>query len=87
MIVTQILMPKIGGGRQALREYLVFTDELREKFLEISFENWPLELIKTVREQGKPMVTSAREAYDAGLIEGRYYNLVARGSGEEMMKE
>lgn len=87
MIVTQILMPKIGGGRQALREYLVFTDELRERFLDIPFESWPLELIKAVREQGKPMVRSAREAYDEGLIEGRFYNLVARGSGEEMMQE
>ncbi len=87
MIVTQILMPKIGGGRQALREYLVFTDDLREKFLDIPFENWPLELIKSVREQGKPMVKSAREAFDAGLIESRFYNLVARGSGEEIMKE
>lgn len=87
MIVTQILVPKIGGGRQALREYLVFTDELRERFLEISFENWPLELIKTVRAEGLPMVTSARQAYDAGLIEARFYNLVARGSGEPLLNE
>jgi defect in organelle trafficking protein DotB len=84
MIVTQILVPKIGGGRQALREYLVFTDDIREKFLDISFENWPVELIKVVRTQGKPMVKSAREAFDEGLIDKYYYNLVARGSGEEV---
>jgi defect-in-organelle-trafficking protein DotB len=84
MIVTQILVPKVGGGRQALREYLVFTDEIREKFLDISFEGWPVELIKTVREQGMPMVRSAKKAFEEGLIDKHYYNLVAKGTGEEM---
>lgn len=87
MIVTQILLPKIGGGRQALREYLVFTDELREKFLGMRYDDWPTELITAVREQGLPMVKSARAAYDDGAIEKRFYNLVARGSGEEIMEE
>lgn len=83
MIVTQILLPKIGGGRHALREYLVFTDEIRERFLNISFENWPLELIKTVRKEGKPLVVDAKEAYDNGLIEHKYYQLVAKGTAED----
>jgi defect-in-organelle-trafficking protein DotB len=85
MIVTQILVPKIGGGRQALREYLVFTDEIREKFLGMSFDDWPVELINAVRDHGQLMVTSARKAYDEGLIEQRQYNLVARGTGQEML--
>lgn len=84
MIVTQILVPKIGGGRQALREYLVFTDELRERFLNIPFENWPVELMRTVRTEGKPLVKDAREKFDAGLIEAKYYNLVAKGTGENL---
>ncbi len=87
MVVTQILVPKIGGGRQALREYLVFTDEIREKFLGMSFDEWPLELIKSVKEEGKMMVASARQAYDEGLIASRHYNLVARGTGEPPMED
>jgi defect-in-organelle-trafficking protein DotB len=87
MIVTQILVPKIGGGRQALREYLVFTDEIREKFLNISFENWPVELIKTVREHGKPLVKDAKEYYEAGIIAAKFYNLIARGTGEDQASE
>jgi defect-in-organelle-trafficking protein DotB len=79
------LVPKIGGGRQALREYLVFTDEIREKFLGMSFDDWPVELINAVRDHGQLMVTSARKAYDEGLIEQRQYNLVARGTGQEML--
>lgn len=86
MIVTQILVPKVGGGRQALREYLVFTDEIREKFLGMAFDQWPVALLKMVREQGLPMVKSARQMYDAGVIDAMHYNMVARGSGEEMME-
>src|SRR5262249_54022314 len=33
LIVTQTLVPKIGGGRVALREYMAFTEELRETLL------------------------------------------------------
>jgi defect-in-organelle-trafficking protein DotB len=84
MIVTQILVPKVGGGRQALREYLVFTDEIREKFLGMKFDDWPVELINTVRNQGMMMVKSARKAYEDGLIDVRHYNKVARGTGEEL---
>jgi defect-in-organelle-trafficking protein DotB len=84
MIVTQILVPKVGGGRQALREYLVFTDEIREKFLGMKFDDWPVELINTVRNQGMMMVKSARKAYEDGLIDVRHYNMVARGTGEEL---
>lgn len=84
MIVTQILVPKVGGGRQALREYLVFTDEIREKFLGLPFDQWPVELIKAVRTQGLPMVKSAKKALDEGLIDEMRYNMVARGTGEEI---
>lgn len=84
MIVTQVLVPKIGGGRQALREYLVFDDEIREKFLGMNFDAWPVELIRMVKERGKPLVKDARQAFDDGLIESRYYNMIAKGTGEDL---
>lgn len=87
MIVTQILVPKIGGGRQALREYLVFDDDIREKFLGMHFDQWPVELIRMVREKGKPLVKDARQAFDKGLIEARFYNMVAKGTGEDLEDE
>jgi len=84
MIVTQILVPKIGGGRHALREFLVFDDDIREKFLGMNFDQWPSELIRTVRTHGKPLVKDAREAFDKGLIEAKYYNMIAKGTGEDL---
>lgn len=83
MIVTQTLLPRIGGGRVGLREWLVFDDELREKFLNMDHEKWAVELLNIIPVQGRSMVQSARISYDAGEIEKRHYLLIAKGSGEE----
>ncbi len=80
LIITQTLVPKIGGGRQALREYMVFDEEVRERMLSLPFDKWPAELMRMVPQRGKTMETSAREAYEAGIIDKRYYLLYAQGA-------
>ena len=80
LIVTQTLVPKIGGGRQALREYMVFTEEIRERLLNMTFDRWPYELMLMVEKNGKTMEKSARDAYEAGLIEKRFYLIYEQGS-------
>jgi len=83
LIVTQTLVPKIGGGRQALKEYMPFTEEVREHMLSMSFDLWSAELIKMVPKYGKTMEQSAREAFEKGLIEERYYKLYSLGTKSE----
>jgi defect-in-organelle-trafficking protein DotB len=80
LIVTQTLVPKIGGGRVALREYMEFTESRREYLLGMSFEKWPVELIHMVEKYGRTMEKAARNALEAGLIEKRYYMLYAAGT-------
>jgi defect-in-organelle-trafficking protein DotB len=80
LIVTQTLVPKIGGGRVALREYMPFTEEIRERMLNLPADRWPFELMTMVPKYGKTMEKSARNAYEAGLIEHRYYLLYAQGT-------
>jgi len=80
LIVTQTLAPKIGGGRQALREYMPFTEEVREYMLSLTFDKWAAELIQMVPKYGKTMEQSAKEAMDAGLIERRHYLVYAQGT-------
>lgn len=82
LIVTQTLVPKIGGGRVALREYMAFTEEIREHMLNMDFGKWPFELMQLVSKHGKTMEKSARDAFDAGLIERRFYLLYAQGTKE-----
>jgi defect-in-organelle-trafficking protein DotB len=89
LIVTQTLVPKIGGGRLALREYMEFTEGRREKLLGMPFEKWPTELPDMVEKYGRTMEMAARTALKAGLIEKRYYMLYAMGTkgGEAYLKE
>ena len=82
LIVTQTLVPKIGGGRCALREYMPFTEEIRETLLGMTFDEWPLTLMNMVPKYGKTMERAAREAMEAGLIERRYYLIYAAGTKE-----
>lgn len=83
LIVTQTLVPKIGGGRLALREYMEFTEEIRETLLDMPFDKWPVQLINMVPKYGKTMEKSARDAFNAGLIERRYYMLYTQGTKAE----
>jgi defect-in-organelle-trafficking protein DotB len=80
LIITQTLVPKIGGGRHALREYMPFTEEVRERILSLPFDQWPAMLMQMVPKYGKTMEQSAREAYEAGLIEKRHYLIYAQGT-------
>jgi defect in organelle trafficking protein DotB len=80
MIVTQTLVPKIGGGRVALREYMAFTEEIRETLLNMSFDKWPGVLMGMVGVHGKTMEYSARMAFEDGLIEKRYYLIYSQGT-------
>ncbi|MFN7114630.1 MAG: type IV pilus twitching motility protein PilT [Alphaproteobacteria bacterium] len=83
MVVTQTLVPKIGGGRVALREYMPFTEEIRERLLSLTFDQWPLELMQMVPKYGKTMEKAARDAFDAGLIEKRHYLIYRQGTKQE----
>lgn len=82
LVVTQTLVPKIGGGRCALREYMPFTEEIREELLGLTFDEWPLTLMNMVPKYGKTMEKAARDAFEAGLIEKRFYLIYAAGTKE-----
>jgi hypothetical protein len=66
----------------ALREDRAFTEEIRETLLNMSFEKWPFELIQMVGKHGRTMESTAREAYEKGLIERRHYLIYAQGTKE-----
>lgn len=77
MIVTQSLVPKVGGGRMGIREWMKFPDEVREKLLDMDFREWPAHLQRIVPQYGRTMAMSAQMAFEAGKIERRWYLLLA----------
>lgn len=77
MIVTQALVPRVNGGRIGVREWMVFPDEVREKLLDMDFENWTNEIQRMVPFYGQTMSKSASIVFDKGLIEKRHYLLLS----------
>lgn len=84
MIVTQALVPKIGGGRIGLREYLVFDDNIREQLLDMPIERWTVESQRFLVRYGQTMEQAANNAFKNGIIDRRTYLFLTKGlSGEE----
>lgn len=68
MIAVQTLCPKIGGGRVALREWIVITKTLQERLFNLPPASIANELQKEVDARGTSMGHSALIAYNDGLI-------------------
>ncbi len=62
MIITQVLVPKTGGGRMGLRRFLVFDDNVREQLLDMPVERWTMETQRFLVRYGRTMEQSANAA-------------------------
>ncbi len=81
MVVTQTLVPKTTGGRMGVREWMRFTDEVRDKLLGMDFKDWPTEIQRMLPLNGQSMAKSAGVAFDAGLIDRRTYIVLSSSTG------
>lgn len=83
MIVTQLLLPKVGGGKVGCREYMVFSRDVREEFLKEDVDRWPRlarRLLAEERAIGRTMASAALELLAKGQIdEATYERVAARG--------
>lgn len=83
MIVTQALVPKIGGGRLGVREWMRFDDAVREKLLDMNFNEWTPEIQRMINNYGQTMNKSATKVFEEGLIERRWYLILTAGGGSD----
>lgn len=86
MVVTQILVPKQDGGRVALREFLVFTPDIRRHLLDIPYNEWPGALRQMMQAPkpgliGQTMAAAATLAYARGQIAEQTLQAVLRQTG------
>ena len=70
LIVNQRLVPSTDGKRTPLREFLVFDDKLRRRFLDTDPDKWPALAQDTVDagEHGQSFAVAIRRALAAGRI-------------------
>lgn len=81
LVVTQALVPRVGGGRVGVREWMKFPDDVREKLMDMDFKEWPNEIRRMISQYGRSMQRSAEIVFEKGLIERRYYLLLASSTG------
>jgi defect-in-organelle-trafficking protein DotB len=79
MIVTQALVPRVGGGRVGLREFLVFDENVREILLDLPIEKWTTETQRLLVRYGQTMEQTATKAFKEGIIDRRSYLLLIKG--------
>lgn len=75
LAIWQKLVPTVDGKRVALREYLIFTDEVRDILLECDVEKITAATRKLVKERGQPMEVDAQKRFDEGIISARDYKI------------
>lgn len=83
LVISQRLVPTVDGKRVALREYLVFNEQIRDILLETDILNITNVVRKLVREHGRTIESDAREKFEAGVITERQYRVIAEQSKRE----
>lgn len=81
MVVTQRLLPRIGGGKVACREYMVFDEEARMTLLDLDYNAWPQKIRSMLQNKdvvGRTMADCAKALLEEGLITPETYQAVAR---------
>ncbi len=81
LIVTQVLVARVGGGRVGVREWMSFPDEVREKLMDMHFTKWPNEIQRMILSYGRTMEKSAEIVFEQGLIDRRHYLLLSSSTG------
>lgn len=81
LVVTQTLVPKVSGGRLGVREWMRFTDEVRDKLMDMDFKDWPAEIQRILPFYGQSMARSAEIFFDKGEIDRRTYIMLSSSTG------
>lgn len=83
MIVWQRLVPAVDGKRVALREFLVFNENIRDALLESDPEKITATTRQLLQEYGQPMQVDVEAKYREGLISERTYKILSAGLQEQ----
>jgi defect-in-organelle-trafficking protein DotB len=79
LVIWQQLAPTVDGKRIALREYLVFDEDVRDQLLSVNPDKATAVTRRLVKEKGQPMIVDAERAFKDGIISDRTYKVLSAG--------
>lgn len=85
LCIWQKLVPTVDGKRVALREYLVFDEEIRDRLLDADPNDVTSTTRKLVKERGQLMTVDAQLKFEQGIISERTYKLIIAGTKHEQL--
>lgn len=83
MVIWQRLVPSVDGKRVALREYLVFNENIRDRLLDSDPEKVTATTRQLVTQYGQPMQVDVEKKYQAGLLSERTYKILLAKSMQQ----
>lgn len=80
MVIWQKLVPTVDLKRVALREYLIFDEEIRDILVNTEVEMLANRTRQLLKERGQTMLMDAQKKFDEGRISERTLALMQQGS-------
>lgn len=88
LIVSQMLLPSTDGKRVAIREYLVFNDDIVDKLIDGGVDNLSFTARKVLKEYGRSFLEDAEDKFRDGRISDFEFKRIvkmSRGSDGDAM--
>lgn len=76
LVIWQKLALSVDGKRVALREYLVFDQEVRDILIDTPVELLAAKTRELLKERGQPMVVDAKKKFEEGILSEREYRVI-----------
>lgn len=76
LVIWQRLAPSTDGKRVALREYLVFDEEVRDILVSTDVDLLASRTRQLLKERGQPMIVDAEKKFKAGILPEREYRIM-----------
>lgn len=80
LVIWQILVPTVDGKRVALREYLVFDENVRDQLLNTPPDEVTAMTRRLVKEKGQPLIVDAERKFAEGIISEREFKILQAGA-------
>lgn len=80
LVIWQKLVPTVNGKLVALREYLVFDEDIRDQLLQADPDKITAVTRQLLRARGQTMLADAEQKFNAGIIAEREFRIIAAGA-------
>lgn len=78
MIVAQRLVPAVSGGRVAIREYMVFSTEIKNELYGTEYQLIPNKIRELLLSSGNTMVNAAKKNLENNIISENTFLMIKR---------